>query len=87
MGSPGEGDYTITDTYTDGVWGASSSVTEASRQKKELEEKWEPNDVGENHYFLGMKIDQDLEASTISFSQHLYWENVLLDFDLGYLTP
>ncbi len=86
IGKPG-GEYTITDTYTDDVWGASSSAKEASQRKKELEEKWELTDVGENHYFLGMKIDQDLEAGTITFSQRPYWENVILDFDLGYLTP
>ncbi len=81
------GEYTIMDTYTDDIWGASSSAKEASQHKKELEEKWELTDVGENYYFLGMKIDQDLKAGTITFSQRPYWENVILDFDLRYLTP
>lgn len=43
--------------------------------------------MGENHYFLGMRIDQDLEAGTILFSQHPYWENVFSDFNLTHLTP
>ncbi len=61
IGEPG-GDYTLTDTYTDDVWGASSSTKEAGKRKGELEEKWELKDVGENHFFLGMKIDQDLKT-------------------------
>ncbi len=85
-GEPG-GDYTITDTYTDDVWGMSSTKEEASHWKGELEEKWDLTDMGENHYFLGMRIDQDLEAGMISFSQRPYWENIFNDFNLTHLTP
>ncbi len=52
IGQPG-GEYTIMDTYTDDVWGASSSAQEASRRKKELEEKWELTDVGGEPLFSG----------------------------------
>ncbi|SJK98299.1 uncharacterized protein ARMOST_01564 [Armillaria ostoyae] len=67
--------------------GASLNKEEVSHRKGELEEKWDLTDVGENHYFLGMRIDQDLEAGMISFSQHPYWENVFSDFNLTHLTP
>lgn len=86
MGQPG-GNYTLTDMYMDDIWGASSSAEEASHRKKELTEKWELKDVGEDHYFLGIKIDQDLAAGTISFSQRAYWENVLEDFNFASVTP
>ncbi len=37
-GEPG-GDYTITDTYTDDIWGMSLSKEEANHRKGELQEK------------------------------------------------
>lgn len=82
-----DGTYTLTDMYMDDVWGALSSQEEAKCCKRELEEKWELKDIGENHYFLGMKIDQDLATGTILFSQHPYWESVLEDFNLTHITP
>lgn len=46
--------FTITDTYTDNVWGASTLLAKAKDRKVELAEHWEIKDVGENKYFLGM---------------------------------
>ncbi len=57
--------FTITDTYMDNVWGASTSAEEADRRKNELAECWEIKDVRENGYFLGMHVDQDLKAGTV----------------------
>lgn len=36
-----DGEYTLTDTYTDDVWGASSSFEEGERRKAELAQKWD----------------------------------------------
>ena len=48
------GNYTITDTYTDDIFGASNSNGEAKQRKEELGKVWEIKDVGENENFLGM---------------------------------
>lgn len=80
-----DGSYTLTDTYTDDVWGASSSREEAEHRMKELGELWEIRDVGENKYFLGMKIDQDVEKGTIRLSQRPYFENIIERFNLDHI--
>ena len=61
--------YTITDTYTDNIFGASNNGEEEERRKKETGDVWEIKDVGENEYFLRMRVQQDLELGTIRLSQ------------------
>ena len=48
------GGYTLTDTYTDDVFGASKTDAEVRIRKDEIAKEWEIKDVGENDYFLGM---------------------------------
>ena len=43
--------------------------------------------MGENEYFLGMWVQQDLNAGTIRFTQRPYWEYVLKRFNLEHVTP
>jgi hypothetical protein len=58
--------YTITDTYTDDVFGASDNAEEEERRRtKEIGGVWEIKDVGENEYFLRMRVQQDLALGTI----------------------
>ena len=80
-------DYTITDTYTDDVFGASKSDEEIERRKNEMGREWEIKDVGKNEYFLGMRVQQDLDAGTIRLTQRPYWEHVINRFDLAHVTP
>jgi hypothetical protein len=54
--------YTLTDTYTDDVFGASKTKKEMKERKDEMAKEWEIKDVGENDYFLGMRVQQDLNA-------------------------
>ena len=49
-----DGSYTITDTYTDDIFGALNDEAEAKRRKDEIGGVWEIKDVEENEYFLGM---------------------------------
>ena len=79
------GQYTVTDTYTDDVFGASTSDAEIGRRKAEMGSEWEIKDVGETEYFLGMRVQQDLSEGTIRLTQRPYWEHVLHRFDLDYL--
>jgi hypothetical protein len=77
-----DGAYTLTDTYTDDVWGASSSAEEAELRKAELAKIWDIKDVGHTHRLLGMRVDQDLVAGTVTLSQRAYFEKVLADHGL-----
>src|ERR1700678_1515334 len=81
------GNYTITDTYTDDVFGASNDAEEEERRKKEIGGVWEIKDVGENEYFLGMRVQQDLALGTIRLTQRPYWEHILNQFRLDHITP
>ena len=83
-----EGDgYTVTDTYTDDVFGASKTDEEIKRRKDEMGKEWEIKDIGENEYFLGMRVQQDLDSGTIRLTQRPYWEHVLNRFDLTHVPP
>ena len=63
------GNYTITDTYTDDIFGTSNNGEKEERRKKEIGDVWEIKDVGENKYFLRMRVQQDLKLGTIWLSQ------------------
>ena len=79
--------YTLTDTYTDDVFGASNNDKEIDARKDEMGRVWEIKDVGESEYFLGMRVQQDLVKGTIRLTQRPYWEHVLNRFDLTHVTP
>jgi transposase InsO family protein len=82
-----DGNYTITDTYTDDVFGASNNDEEIERRKGEIGRVWEIKDVGETEYFLGMRVHQDLHSGTIRLTQRPYWEHVLNRFQLDNVVP
>ena len=82
-----DGGYTLTDTYTDDVFGASKTDEEVEKRKAEMGGEWEIKDVGENDYFLGMQVQQDLNAGTIRLTQRPYWEHVINRFDLAHVLP
>ena len=80
------GNYTIMDTYTDNVFGASNDKKEEERRKRKIGRVWEIKDMGENEYFLRMRVQQDLREGTIRLTQHLYWEHILNRFCLEHIT-
>jgi hypothetical protein len=82
-----DGNYTISDTYTDDTFGASNNDNEIKKRKDEIGRVWEVKDVGESEYFLGMRVQQDLEKGTIRLTQRPYWEHVLNRFSLENVTP
>ena len=81
------GGYTLTDTYTDDVFGASKSNGEVEKRKDEMGKEWEIKDVGENEYFLGMRVQQNINEGTIHLTQRPYWEHVLNRFELMDIHP
>src|ERR1700678_1005050 len=82
-----DGNYTLTDTYTDDTFGASNNDEEAQKRKDEIGKIWEIKDMGENEYFLGMRVQQDLDLGTVRLTQRPYWEHVLNRFGLENITP
>ena len=81
------GNYTITNTYTDDTFGASNNIEEEKKRKEEIGNVWEIKDVGETEYFLGMRVQQDLNAGTVRLSQRPYWEHVINRFSLEHISP
>jgi hypothetical protein len=79
--------YTLTDTYNDDVFGASNNDEEIRRRKDEIGKIWDIKDVGETEYFLGMRVQQDLEAGIIRLTQRPYWEQVLARYQLDNIIP
>ena len=43
--------------------------------------------MGETEYFLGMRVQQDMEQGTIRLTQRPYWEHVINRFNLAGITP
>ena len=82
-----DGEYTLTDTYTDDIFGASKTDEEVRKRKDEMGKEWEIKDVGGNDYFLGMRVQQNLDDGTIHLTQRPYWEHVLNRFDLTNISP
>ena len=60
-----KGNYTPMDTYMDNLFRALNNEEEEKRRKEEIEKVWEIKDVGENEYFLGMWVQQNLTLGTI----------------------
>ena len=82
-----DGNYTLTNTYTDDTNGASNSDEEIKRRKEEISKVWEIRDVGGTEYFLGMRVQQDLDLGTVRLTQRPYWEHFLNRFSLTHVTP
>ena len=71
------GEYTLTSTHTDDVFGVSSSSESAAEAKAELDRCFKIKDLGTPSVILDMKIYQDPESGTISLSQKVFLEQTL----------
>ena len=65
-------EHTITSTYTDDIYRASSTKEGAERAKRELEACFEIKDVGDQGYILGIRVEKDEKTGAISLSQEAY---------------
>ena len=79
--------YTLTNTYTNNIFGASKSDEEIKNRKGEIGKIWDIKDMGETEYFIGMRVQQDLELGTIRLTQQPYWEQVLACYQLENVIP
>jgi len=82
-----DSNITITSICTDDTTSISSSKKEAERAKEELGWKYKTKDLGNANYILGIRIDREREAGTISISQHAYLECVLECFSMMDCNP
>ena len=81
-----DSNVTITSTYMDDTMGISLSREEAERAKEELGWHYEVKDLGEADMILGIHIEQDRPARTISISQQAYLERILKHFGMSDVT-
>ena len=82
-----DGEKTITSTYTDDVTGISSSMAGAEQARAELGLQYEIKDLGESKLILGIRVDRDRAAGTISISQRTYIERVLARHGMSDCNP
>ena len=67
-----EGVQTITSTYIDDIFGASSTKEGVERAKEEIEGCFEIKDVGDLSYILGIQVEKDETMGAISLSQEAF---------------
>ena len=77
-----EGELCIIAVYVDDIVIAGKSDRKISEVKKSLDLRFEVKDMGELHYFLGMKIIQDHKSGKLWIGQPAYTESVLQKFDM-----
>lgn len=77
----------ITSTYTDDVMGISSTKAGGELVREELGWKYEVKNLGEANLVLGIRIDCDRDAGTITISQHAYLEHVLTCYGMTECSP
>jgi hypothetical protein len=82
-----DSEVTITSTYTDNITGISSTKEGGQKARDELGHSYKIMDLGDTKYILGICIDHDREASTISLSQHAYFEHILTQYEMSDCKP
>lgn len=75
-----DGKLTLTNTYTDDVFGASSTPEGAAKAKAELASEYEIKDLGDLKMLLGMRINHDREKGTMTLDSTEYAKRVLKRF-------
>ena len=79
-------EFTITNTYTDDIFGASLTAASAKEAKGEIERCYEIKDLGEINKLLGIQVVWDESTGSILFSQETYIHSLLNDYNLQNIT-
>ena len=82
-----EGEAFIIGVYVDDIILAGKSEKKMADIKKALSDKFEMKDLGELHYFLGVKVIQDRKKGNIWIGQPVYTENTLQKFGMENAKP
>ena len=67
----------IITVYVDDILIAAKTDKRIAEVKAAIAKRFKVKDMGESHYFLGVKIVQNLKAGTIWLGQPAYSENML----------
>jgi hypothetical protein len=73
--------------YVDDLIMLASDMTMMNELKSKLEEEYDMSDLGELHFFLGVHIERDRAARTITMHQGSYIEGVLKRFGMEDCKP
>ena len=82
-----EGEMFVIGVYVDDIVLAGKSDKRMAEVKKALAMQFEVKDMGELHYFLGMKTVQDHKKGQIWISQPAYTESVLQKYGMEDAKP
>jgi transposase InsO family protein len=74
--------YVLVALYVDDLLLLANSLDGLSALKKDLSTRFSMTDLGEAHYILGIQIDRDRAARTLSISQREYVHKVLQRFGM-----
>jgi transposase InsO family protein len=74
--------YVLVALYVDDLLLLANSLEGLSALKKDLSKRFSMTDLGEAHYILGIQIDRDRAARTLSISQREYVHKVLQRFGM-----
>ena len=77
-----QGETVVIAVYVDDILIAAKTDKRIAEVKVAIANRFEVKDMGELHYFLGVKIVQDLKAGTILLGQPAYSENMLQQFNM-----
>ncbi|MCP4491938.1 MAG: DDE-type integrase/transposase/recombinase [Gammaproteobacteria bacterium] len=80
------GELVILAVYVDDIILAAKGEETLSELKKQLSGKFKMKDLGELHYFLGVKVQQNLNGS-IWLGQEKYMENMLQKYNMDSCNP
>ena len=77
-----EGETVIIAVYVDDILIAAKTGKRIAEVKTVIANHFEVKDMGELHYFLGIKIVQDLKEGAIWVGHPTYSENMLQQFNM-----
>ncbi|MCP4490581.1 MAG: DDE-type integrase/transposase/recombinase, partial [Gammaproteobacteria bacterium] len=82
-----EGSLIILAVYVDDIILMAKSELVLEQLKKELAEKFKMRDMGALHYFLGIKIEQDLAKGSVWLGQERYVDRMLEKYNMAEAKP
>ena len=82
-----DGKSVIIAVYIDDILIAGRTDKRIAEVKTAIANRFDVKDMGELHYFLGVKVVQDLEAGTIWMGQPTYTENLVSHFSMQMPSP
>ena len=77
-----DGETVIIAVYVDDILIAAKIDKKIAEVKTAIANRFEAKDMGKLHYFLGVKVIQDLKADTIWLGQPAYSESILRQFNM-----